>query len=167
MRTSAAGSDMRRLGAACPGRAQSAVARGPASRGVTLLELLVVVTLMAVASAGVVLALRDSPQHRLDREAQQLVPWLEAARTQARARGLVVRWIPAPNGHTLEGLPPDALPALTLRWSDPDTRVLGGPLVLGPEPLLPAQAVVLQLAGQPATQVRIGTDGVRPFQLLP
>jgi general secretion pathway protein H len=134
---------------------------------VTLLELLVVVTLMALASAGVALALRDSPQHRLDLEAQQLVTWLEAARAQARSRGLVVQWKAVPQGHVLEGLPPDALPALALRWRDPDTLVLGGPLVLGPEPLLPAQALVLQLARQPATQVRIGTDGVRPFQLLP
>lgn len=138
-----------------------------AASGVTLLELLVVVALMAVASAGVVLALRDSPQQRLDLEAQQLITWLESARAQARTRGLVVRWVPVPDGHRLEGLAPDALPALGVRWRDPDTRVLGGPLVLGPEPLLSAQTVVLQHASQPTVQVRIGTDGVRPFRLLP
>ena len=137
------------------------------ARGVTLLELLVVLTLMALASAGAVLALRDSPQHKLDLEAQQLVTWLEAARVQARTRGLVVRWVPMPEGHVLEGLPADALPALGLRWRDPDTRVLTGPLVLGPEPLLTAQTVVLQHASQPTVQVRLGTDGVRPFHLLP
>jgi general secretion pathway protein H len=134
---------------------------------VTLLELLVVLTLMALASAGAVMALRDSPQHRLELEAQQLVPWLEAARVQARTRGIVVRWTSTPEGHLLVGLPPDALPALSLRWRDPDTRVLGDPLVLGPEPILIAQSVVLQHASQPAVQVRIGTDGVRPFRLLP
>ena len=137
------------------------------TRGVTLLELLVVVTLMALASAGVALALRDSPQHRLDQEAQQLVAWLEAARGQARTRGLAVRWVPTAQGHVLEGLPPGAMPALGLRWTSADTRVLGGPLVLGPEPLLAAQTVVLQLASQPGVQVRVGTDGVRPFQRLP
>jgi general secretion pathway protein H len=134
---------------------------------VTLLELLVVVTLMALASAGAVMALRDSPQHRLELEAQQLVPWLEAARVQARTRGVVVRWMPTAEGHLLVGLPPDALPALGLRWRNPETRVLGGPLVLGPEPVLMAQSVVLQHANQPTVQVRIGTDGVRPFRLLP
>jgi general secretion pathway protein H len=147
-----------------PARGLSALAL---ARGVTLLELLVVLALMALTSAGAVLALRDSPQHRLDLEAQQLVTWLEAARAQARTRGLVVRWVPVTDGHVLQGLPPDALPALGLRWRDPDTRVLGGPLVLGPEPLLTAQTVVLQHASQPAVQVRIGTDGVRPFRLLP
>jgi general secretion pathway protein H len=80
---------------------------------------------------------------------------------------VVVRWTPTPNGHLLEGLPPDALPALALRWREPDTHVLGAPLILGPEPVLPAQGVVLQLGGQQAASVRIGTDGVRPFQLLP
>ena len=150
MRTSAAGSKLSRT-----------------ARGVTLLELLVVVTLMALASAGAALAMRDSPQHRLDLEAQQLITWLEAARAQARTRGLVVRWHAVPQGHALEGLPPDALPALALRWRDPSTRVLGGPLVLGPEPLISAQTLVMQHAEQPAVQVRIGTDGVRPFHLLP
>lgn len=137
------------------------------SRGVTLLELLVVVALMALASAGAALALRDSPQHRIDQEAQQLLAWLEAARGQARTRGVVVHWMPVPQGHVLEGLPPGAMPAMGLRWHDPDVRVIGGPLVLGPEPLLAAQSVVLQLASQPAAQVRLGTDGVRPFQRLP
>ena len=85
MRTSAAGNKPARLNSAHP----RTLVRGGSSlvaRGVTLLELLVVVTLMALASAGVVLALRDSPQHRLDLEAQQLVTWLEAARAQARTR---------------------------------------------------------------------------------
>ncbi len=137
------------------------------TRGVTLIELLVVLTLMALASAGAALALRDSPQHRLDQEAQQLVAWLEAARGQARTRGLMVRWVPTAQGHVLEGLPPGAMPAQGVRWGNADTRVLGGALVLGPEPVLTAQTVVLQLASQPSVQVRIGSDGVRPFQLLP
>ena len=90
MRTSAAGSNPRRHR---PGSAHRHGLRpGRIARGVTLLELLVVVTLMALASAGTVMALRDSPQHRLELEAQQLVPWLEAARVQARTRGVVVRW---------------------------------------------------------------------------
>ena len=175
MRTSAAGNKSARLSSSLPTPLQQrspqhwpGASRVPrAAQGVTLLELLVVVTLMALASAGAVFTLRDSPQHRLNLEAQQLVTWLESARAQARTRGLVVRWVPVPNGHRLDGLPADALPALGLRWRDPDTRVLGGPLVLGPEPVLAAQTVVLQHANQPSVQVRIGTDGVRPFQLLP
>ena len=167
MRTSAVGNNLPlNVPAGRPAQRTDA-SMSPRHRGVTLLELLLVVTLMALTSAGVVLALRVSPQHRLDLEAQQLVTWLEAARAQARTRGLVVRWVPVPEGHVLQGLPPDAMPTLGLRWRDPDTRVLGGPLVLGPEPLLTAQSVVLRHASQPAVQVRLGTDGVRPFRVLP
>lgn len=167
MRTSAAGNKASPTPPARPPQFGQVKLPAALTRGVTLLELLVVVALMALASAGAILALRDSPQQRLDLEAQQLVSWLEAARAQARTRGLAVRWVPVPEGHMLQGLPPDALPALGLRWRDPDTRVVGGPLVLGPEPVLTAQTVVLQHASQPAVQVRIGTDGVRPFKLLP
>lgn len=167
MQTSAVGNKVRLNTPTRPTPRGRAGAVRACARGVTLLELLVVVALMALVSAGAIFALRDSPQHRLDLEAQQLVTWLEAARAQARTRGLVVRWVATPEGHVLQGLPPDALPALGLRWRDPDTRVLGGPVVLGPEPLLRAQTVVLQHASQPTVQVRIGTDGVRPFKLMP
>ena len=167
MRTSAAGSNAWRGQPACERADPPACGMRHRARGVTLLELLVVVTLMALVSAGAVLALRDSPQHRLDLEAQLLVTWLETARAQARSRGLVVRWTPTAEGHVLQGLPADAMPALGLRWRDPETRALGAPLVLGPEPVLAAQSVVLQNASQPSVQVRVGTDGVRPFRLQP
>lgn len=42
------------------------------SKGFTLLELLVVLAIMAVATAGVGLAMRDSSQSRLEREGQRL-----------------------------------------------------------------------------------------------
>jgi general secretion pathway protein H len=45
-------------------------------RGFTLLELLVVVAIMAIATAGVGLAMRDASQSQLEREAQRLAALL-------------------------------------------------------------------------------------------
>jgi len=50
------------------------------ARGFTLLELLVVIALIAIATAGASLALRDSADSALDRDAQRLAALLETAR---------------------------------------------------------------------------------------
>jgi general secretion pathway protein H len=55
-------------------------------RGLTLLELLVVLAIIAISSAGVALAMRDNSQTQLEREAQRLIAKLEAARVQSRHR---------------------------------------------------------------------------------
>ena len=51
--------------------------------GFTLLELLVVLSIMAIGSAGVVLMMRNSPEQALAQDAQRLVAWLETARAQS------------------------------------------------------------------------------------
>jgi general secretion pathway protein H len=132
------------------------------ARGFTLLELLVVVAIVAMASAGVTLALRDSSQTRLERDAQRLAALLESGRAQSRATGVPVRWTALPaGGFRFDGVPPGALPD---RWLADDTTVLGtATLLLGPEPLIGRQAVTLSSQGQ---TMRIGTDGLRPFALL-
>lgn len=48
----------------------------PTSRGFTLLELMVVISIMAIAAAGVSLSLRDSGQAQLEREAERLAALL-------------------------------------------------------------------------------------------
>ena len=48
-----------------------------AAKGFTLLELLVVVAIIALATAGVSFALRDSQATQLEREAQRLAALLE------------------------------------------------------------------------------------------
>ena len=64
------------------------------ARGFTLLELLVVISIMALATAGVGLALRDGGQQALEREGERLAVLLESARAQSRASGVPVRWRP-------------------------------------------------------------------------
>jgi prepilin-type N-terminal cleavage/methylation domain-containing protein len=64
--------------------------------GFTLLELLVVVAIVALAAAVTSLALPDPHHTRLEREAARLVHLLESARAHARAAGLPVTWSPGP-----------------------------------------------------------------------
>jgi general secretion pathway protein H len=136
-------------------------------RGFTLLELLVVISIIAIASAGVSLALRDSTQTALERDAQRLAVLFESARAQSRATGVAVRWQATPAGFEFEGISGPAMPS---RWLSPATRVLGSATVqLGPEAMIGAQGVDLVDAGQTATpqasRVRVATDGLRPFSL--
>jgi len=133
--------------------------------GFTLLELLVVVAIIAIASAGVSFALRDTAGAPLDREAQRLAALLESARARSRMSGQPVRWVADPEGFHFEGLPREALPQ---NWLAADTRVVGrGVLLLGPEPVIGPQAVVLTSADHPEHTVRIATDGARPFAVRP
>jgi len=140
--------------------------------GFTLVELLVVVALLAITSATVSLALRDPAELQLEREAQRLAALLEAARAESRASGLAVRWIPKAvktgDDFRFEGLPRTIqLPA---RWlGDPvavsiqNTNLANPAVVLGPEPVIPAQRLVLQLGNQ---RMVLGTDGLSAFDIV-
>lgn len=140
--------------------------------GFTLIELLVVVALIAITSATISLALRDPTELQLQREAQRLAALLETARAESRASGLAVRWVPKGakpgDDFRFEGLPRTL--QLPSRW-------LGEPVavqvenagttdpfvVLGPEPVIPAQRLLLQLGSQ---RLELGTDGLAAFDVL-
>ncbi len=99
------------------------------ARGFTLLELLVVISIMALATAGVSIAMRDNGQ--------------------------------TVQGFRFEGLPPSALPS---QWLDPGIIVRGQAIVvLGPEPLIGPQQVILSHQQRPDQALRVVTDGLRPF----
>ena len=142
-------------------------------RGFTLIELLVVVVLIAVGAATVTLAMRDPAASRLEREAARLVALLESARAESRASGVTVIWVPQ------AGTPPDGqvqadfqfigLPVsstMPTRWLGPDVVPELGELkgvVLGPEPLIPPQAISLRLERQ---RIKLQTDGLGPFVVV-
>ena len=151
---------------------ETAACRVRRSRGFTLIELLVVVALVAIASTTISLALRDPAEVRLQREAQRLAALLESARAESRASGLTVRWIPrglrSGDDFRFEGLPPTL--QLPSRWlGEPVTVSIARAstanpgLLLGPEPIIPAQRLRLQLGDQ---SVVLATDGLSAFDVV-
>lgn len=151
MRTSAAGSEL-------PIRLSL---RRPPACGFTLVELLVVVAIIAIGSAGVVFALRDASGMQLEREAHRLAALLEAGRAHSRATGQVLRWQAVEGGFRFEGPADSGLPG---GWLSDQVQVRSAPvLVLGPEPVIGAQAVELIAPGAPERSLLVATDGLRPF----
>jgi len=158
-------------------------------RGLTLLELLVVLAIIGVAMAGVSLSLRDSSQSQLEREAQRLVAVLEAARAQSRTSGMALIWQSTAEGFVIRPAlaPNQALNHTTARaetWLTMGTQASIGTVgastnntaqanqvVLGPESILAPARITLSVAtannAQPSPTLSIGTDGLRPFQVVP
>jgi general secretion pathway protein H len=136
------------------------------ARGFTLIEMLVVVALIAIASAIASLALRDPAAAKLEQEAARLVALLESARAEARASGLAARWEPLAEQADGSGFRFVGLPATEPRpthWLDASTaaQVIGArAVVLGPEPLIGEQRILLRLDNQRLVLI---TDGIGPF----
>jgi general secretion pathway protein H len=155
MRMSAPGSDPRKP--CCARR----------SAGFTLIEVMLVMAIIAIATSLVSLALRDGTQSRLEEEGARLSALLESARAEARASGVTVRWAPVETGATdgaqfrFIGLPMGA--ELPTRWLGigVSAEIIGArALLLGPEPVLPAQRVVLHLDDR---RLVLASDGLAPF----
>ena len=135
----------------------------PRPRGFTLIELMVVIAIIALGMAVASLALRDGEANALERDAERLAALFESARAQSRAAGVPVVWRTTAAGFAFEGLPASAAPMPT-QWLDGQTNALGNaPLVLGPDPIIGAQSVLLQRGAGSQAQLRVATDGLRPF----
>lgn len=137
-------------------------------RGFTLIEVMVVMAVIAIAVGVATLALRDSRVTRLDREAARLAALLETARAEARVAGLPVRFMLTPEDGERQfrftGLP--ASRTMPTRWLDNEVVAQIGEgrpaLLLGPEALIGRQRITLRIDDQ---QLDIGTDGLRPFSV--
>lgn len=168
MRTSVAGTRgiAPTLATACAALPPEGAAK-PALRrngGFTLLELLIVVAIMAIATAGVGLALRDTSSTALERETQRLAVLLESARAQSRMTASPVRWRPTATGFSFEGLRGAAFPS---GWLGHDVQAAGaGVVVLGPEPIIGPQQIRLVSLSKPELSLTLATDGVRPFSVV-
>jgi general secretion pathway protein H len=124
-----------------------------------------VVALIAVGVATASLALRDPAATQLEREAERLTMLLESARAEARASGVPARW-ELDNGTEVQGFRFVGLPAtieLPESWlaSNVAAEIIGArAVVLGPEPLIGAQRIVLHLDER---RIAVATDGLAPF----
>ena len=170
-------------------------------RGLTLLELLVVLAIIGFSVAGVSLSLRDSSQTQIEREAQRLIAVLEAARAQSRTSGIALIWQATPEGfvirpalnpaqgnHTAVASTPtnvsNPIAARTETWLTAGTQAVvstvhvsannatpANLVVLGPEPILAPARITLSVAtanpAKPTPALSIGTDGLKPFQVVP
>ncbi|MBY0463344.1 MAG: prepilin-type N-terminal cleavage/methylation domain-containing protein [Burkholderiales bacterium] len=134
-------------------------------RGFTLLELMVVVSIVALATAGVSLSLRDTSANLLEREAMRLGALLTATHAQARTAGVPMLWRATPQGFELGGRAhtwlAEGTRARVTTPRAPDTPP-DETLTLGPEPMMAPQRLTLSLQGRSVT---LATDGLRPFGL--
>jgi general secretion pathway protein H len=135
-------------------------------RGFTLIELMVVMALIAVAVGMVTLSLRDPAADQLDREAVRLAALLEAGRAESRSAGVPLRFElptqPGETGFKFVGvvLAGDPLPNQWLAEGVSAEIIGSRSLVLGPEPLIGPQRIVLRLGERNLT---LATDGIGPF----
>ncbi len=142
----------------------------PRNRGFTLIELMVVLALVALATASVAMAMRSSDRDQLEREAERLGTLLDAARAEARTQSVPARWRVLTDATGTARFAFEGLPGRTpwpTQWLGPEAPTVSleppaAALVLGPEPLIPAQTLRLRLN---EAELRLGTDGLGPFVL--
>jgi general secretion pathway protein H len=144
--------------------------RSDYQHGFTLMELMVVVAIIAIASAGVMFAIPDASATALERDAQRLAALLDSARAQSRASGLAITWKPTEQGFVFEGMAKiknektgemEDLVKYPTTWLSSETQAeRDSSLALGPEPIIAPQEVVLRHAARSLT---LATDGIRPF----
>lgn len=141
--------------------------------GLTLLELLVVLAIIAVSTAGVALAMRDNTQNQFEQEAQRLIAKLESARVQSRAQGVPLVWRTTASGFVIQTpLVGSDFVAQSDDWLSRDISADMQAITLGPEPIIRPVTITLskssgQTSGAKLMHLRIGTDGLQPFHRLP
>lgn len=135
------------------------------ARGFTLIELMVVISLIAIAAGLISLSLRDPAGTQLENEAARLAALLESARAESRASGIPVKWEPRHEAQTegfkFKGLTNPADYPEHWLGSGVSAEIVGATAItLGPEPFIPPQRIVLRLEDQ---RLALATDGLGPF----
>lgn len=147
-------------------------ATGTSSRGFTLVELLVVLTIVGLMAAAVVLAMPD-PRGSLTVDAERFAARAKAAQDRAiiDANGMAIRLTPIGYGFDRrangEWRPLDAKPFADQAWSEGTEAVLAGEgaarIVFDPTGAVePAQ--ILLRRGDEQVRIAIGHDGAIDVQ---
>jgi len=149
----------------------AALPKRAAGAGFTMVELLIVIAIIAIAIGLVAVTLPDGDSAKLEEEGARLTALLDTARAEARVSGTAVRWVPraaasagADDGvahFVFVGLPPKVV--LPTRWLDPRTTAYiagGSSVLLGPEAILPPQRIVLRLQDR---RLELASDGLGSF----
>ncbi len=122
-----------------------------------------VVAIAGIATAAVALALRDSQQSQLDREALRLVTLLESARAQSRASGVTTFWRATATGFEFSTGPSTQAG----QWNDTTTQASSAaPIPLGPEPVIGPQQLRLWNRDAPDRSLWLRTDGLHAFAVF-
>jgi general secretion pathway protein H len=135
-------------------------------RGLTLIELLLVLAVVGLAAALAIPALRDPARSNLQNEAVRLAALLEGARAASRAYDETLTWQLQGGGFRFLGQAGGPWPTQWLH-AETEAQVLGGSgLTLGPEPIIAPQTVLLRHRQRPELMLWVHTNGVRPFEVL-
>jgi general secretion pathway protein H len=144
--------------------------------GWTLLELMVVLAIFAIAVGSVQLSMPNPAQLAVERDAKRLAAKLQTERITARAQGQRRYWLAQEQGFAWavsNGLASGLQIDKKEPWEGAETRLAAGyeqsQLRLGPDPVLPAQHVLLTTTGGAfSTNLWwVGTDGISPFTARP
>lgn len=164
----------RAAGTAALGRRASftpLLSRRAGGHGFTMVELLIVIAIIAIAIGLVAVTLPDGDAAKLEEEGARLTALLDTARAEARVSGTAVRWVPRAAASAgvddgvahfvFVGLPPKVV--LPTRWLDPRTTAYiagASSVLLGPEAILPPQRIVLRLQDR---RLELASDGLGSF----
>lgn len=77
-------------------------AHGTSEAGFTLIEMLVVVVIIAIAASMVSLSIASSSERTLRADAERLVDAFAVAQSEARSDGRVIRWVADEKGWSFE-----------------------------------------------------------------
>jgi general secretion pathway protein H len=133
--------------------------------GFTLIELMVVLTIVALLTGLVTFSLQGSTQRQLQQEGERLALWLQTTRVQARVQGMALQARVTASGIDLMESETDRKIIAHLNWLHPDTTVIDGSttLTLGPEPFLPPQRLQLGSARDPLARTTVWAAGASPW----